>query len=110
MAPAATQSPVGFGLALAAIDFLTSSPQEIVIVGDRRRSDVAALLRTVRARLRLNKVLVVSDEPTRDSSIVPLLAGRRALEGRATAYVCRAGTCERPVTDPGDLEAQLATA
>ena len=39
---------------------------------------------------------------------VPLLADRPALEGRATAYVCEHFVCQRPVTEPADLAAQLA--
>lgn len=40
---------------------------------------------------------------------VPLLAGRRALEGRPTAYVCRAMACRLPVTEPGAVVEQLAS-
>jgi uncharacterized protein YyaL (SSP411 family) len=39
---------------------------------------------------------------------VPLLADRPALEGRATAYVCEHFVCQRPVTEPAELAAQLA--
>ncbi|MFI7575259.1 thioredoxin domain-containing protein [Micromonospora sp. NPDC049497] len=38
---------------------------------------------------------------------IPLLADRPMVDGRPTAYVCRGFVCERPVTDEGDLVAQL---
>jgi uncharacterized protein YyaL (SSP411 family) len=38
---------------------------------------------------------------------VPLLSDRSRLDGRATAYVCRGFTCERPVTEPTALVEQL---
>ena len=42
-----------------------------------------------------------------DAPGVPLLAHRPALDGQATAYVCRRFVCERPVTDVGGLMNQL---
>jgi uncharacterized protein YyaL (SSP411 family) len=39
---------------------------------------------------------------------VDLLLGRSAIGGRATAYVCHGFTCRRPVTEPVELEAELA--
>ena len=38
---------------------------------------------------------------------LPLLAGRGAVDGRATAYVCQAYACELPVTDRAALATQL---
>jgi uncharacterized protein YyaL (SSP411 family) len=40
---------------------------------------------------------------------VPLLDGREAVGGRPSAYVCKNFTCARPVGDPAELEALLAT-
>jgi len=34
-------------------------------------------------------------------------AGKTAIEGRPTAYVCRGPVCSLPVTDPDELEARL---
>ena len=99
------RSPLGFGHLLGAIDFYTSGSVEVVIVGSDRDSLVSRL----RSSWRPNAVLAIVDEVTDDAvSAIPLLEGRRPVDGRATAYVCRNGTCKLPVTTPDEMEEQLA--
>jgi uncharacterized protein YyaL (SSP411 family) len=38
---------------------------------------------------------------------IPLLEGRRPVDGKAAAYVCRHFTCRAPVTDKAELIAAL---
>jgi uncharacterized protein YyaL (SSP411 family) len=44
---------------------------------------------------------------TEGSDEFPLLAGRPLVGGAPAAYVCRAFTCDAPVTDAGRLRASL---
>ena len=39
--------------------------------------------------------------------LLPLLAGREAIGGKPTAYVCRNYACDLPVTDRAALRRQL---
>ncbi len=41
---------------------------------------------------------------------VPLLAGKKALEGKATAYLCENFTCREPLTDPDAVREALGPA
>jgi uncharacterized protein YyaL (SSP411 family) len=86
------------GWALAAAEALVAGPDEIAVVGpdeqERRTMHRAALLRTAPA------VVVAAAEA---DPAVPLLADRVAVDGRATAYVCRDHVCALPVTDPRAL-------
>jgi len=41
---------------------------------------------------------------------VPLLEGRTPVDGHTAAYVCRGFTCQRPVTEPGELAELLDAA
>jgi uncharacterized protein YyaL (SSP411 family) len=52
-------------------------------------------------------VAAAGPDDTAAQAEVPLLADRPTLEGRATAYVCEHFVCQRPVTSPADLAAQL---
>ncbi|MDQ3753031.1 MAG: thioredoxin domain-containing protein [Actinomycetota bacterium] len=108
MRDAAARSPLGVGHLLGAVDFYTAMPAEIVIVGDAAGPDTAELLGAVRDRFIPNKVVIVGDGPTEGSTPeIPLLHGRSKRNGKATAYVCRRGTCKYPVDTPQELVAQL---
>jgi uncharacterized protein YyaL (SSP411 family) len=104
------RSPLGFAHLLQALDLYTSKPLEIVVVGDRDDAGTGSLLSAVRMRFLPAKVLVASEESGPLADDLPLLEGRTKVDGRAAAYVCTRGTCRRPVTDPGDLVAEIEAA
>jgi len=90
---------------LAAADFASDEPLEIVLVAPEG-GDARALLAVVRRTYVPNKILVsVVEGPAlqEQARLVPLLEGRRALGGRATAYVCRASVCRLPTPEPSVL-------
>jgi uncharacterized protein len=95
----APKHPQAFGHLLQALDFRLARVREVALVGH----DLHSLERVVRDRFRPHLVLA-GGEPDG----VPLLDGRSAVEGRATAYVCEQFACRAPVTEPAELEALLA--
>jgi hypothetical protein len=105
MRSAMEQAPQGFAHLLSALDFYTSSPPEIVIIGPQDDPGTDAMLEVARQGFRPNKVLLQTEE--RGATRVPLLQNRPMLDGRATAYVCSHGTCRQPVDTPEALAAQL---
>jgi uncharacterized protein YyaL (SSP411 family) len=42
------------------------------------------------------------------AKIVPLLEGKRAIDGRVTAYVCERRVCKEPAVDPEVFATQIA--
>ncbi|HEU4766543.1 MAG TPA: thioredoxin domain-containing protein, partial [Pyrinomonadaceae bacterium] len=100
---AARRYPSGFGYLLSAIDFLLSTPKEVAVVGETE-GDIEPLLRETWRPYLPNKVVAPNFT---GKSELPLLQDRTPVEGRATAYVCEHYTCKQPVTDPGELAAQL---
>jgi uncharacterized protein YyaL (SSP411 family) len=101
------RAPAMLGHALGAMDLYVSRSKEVAIAGDREAPDTRALVSEIHRRFLPNAVLAVG--PGEASSAVPLLRGRPRLDGRATAYVCEGFVCRQPVTDTGELAAQLAS-
>jgi uncharacterized protein YyaL (SSP411 family) len=107
MSKSAAKYPGAFGHLLSTLNFHLSSPEEIAIVGDPRADDTLALLKVVYGHYRPSKVVALGLPKDEGEVVIPLLAGRNRLEGRATAYVCRRFTCQRPVNTPHELAVQL---
>jgi hypothetical protein len=95
-----------FGHLLGAADLAVHGTTEVALVGDPAAGDFAALADAVGRRYL--PALVLAGGPPADAGDVALLADRPALDGHATAYVCRQYVCERPATTVAELDAQLA--
>jgi uncharacterized protein YyaL (SSP411 family) len=101
--------PQAFGTALVALDFHTSDPREVAIVGPLGDPATQALLAVAREAAGPSAVLAAGDpEDPEAAEAAPLLAGRGLVDGRPAAYVCRRRTCLAPVAEPDALRAQLA--
>jgi uncharacterized protein len=108
VAPQIRRYPNGFGRALAALEFYLTPTREIVVIGEKGND----LEREIWREYLPHKVVVLSgDEETAaaDADFIPLLQGRKMIDGRATAYVCENFTCHKPVTTTGELREQLET-
>nr|MBA3890847.1 thioredoxin domain-containing protein [Gemmatimonadaceae bacterium] len=97
------QHPTAFGHLLGVADLLAHGSVELAIIGEPGTADVEALQRA--AGSVYVPPLVLAGGPPRDD--IALLEGRSALQGRATAYVCRNYACEAPACDAGALAEQL---
>ncbi|HYH93147.1 MAG TPA: thioredoxin domain-containing protein, partial [Candidatus Saccharimonadales bacterium] len=100
--------PTGFAQWLQAADFAAADVVEVAIVGRADDPSTRVLLDTVRSTWRPNQVIAVAPARRIAESVVPLLADRVAIDGHATAYVCRKFACQRPVTTAAELADQLA--
>ncbi|MBP9501069.1 MAG: thioredoxin domain-containing protein [Candidatus Promineofilum sp.] len=97
--------PGAFSQWLAAATLILGQPQEVAIAGNPGAADTQALLDVVNGRYRPDLVVAVGDDAA--AGIIPLLADRPRIDGRATAYVCRRFVCRLPVNEPGALAEQL---
>jgi uncharacterized protein len=92
--PALRRAPGFFAWALCGIDLWLSPPRELAIVGDVE----APVARAARAPFQPTTVVAVGP-----SEVVPLLAGKRLVDGRTAVYVCERFACQAPVTEPEEV-------
>jgi len=105
----AEHAPAATAAFLAAL--LISSPrfgntQDLVIVGDLHKKDARNLLDVtvdhyMPGLIVLNKPL--GEDGNAVEAFAPILHGRVAINGKATAYLCSKRSCHPPVCDPGEL-------
>lgn len=101
LAPAMAQQPSSFGHLLGALDNLIGPFYEVAIVRGEEVAQRDAMLKALASRFLPRMALARGGQV--DAAAVPLLAGRDALDGKETAYVCQRFTCRRPVTTPDEL-------
>ena len=93
------------GYSSAVAEAVLAGPYEIaIVVADPTDGATGELVAAAHRHAPPGSV-IVAGEPDRPG--VPLLAGRPAIGGRPTAYVCRGFVCDRPVTTVADLVARL---
>jgi uncharacterized protein YyaL (SSP411 family) len=106
LAPTAAKAPLAFGRLLAALDFHLGRIVELAVISKPGDAETTRLLEVVRARYLPNRLIAVAPSAG-DGPATPLLADRRALDGKATAYLCEGFVCQAPTTDPAELAHQL---
>ena len=101
------QAPRGYEETVAAIDFFLHPPPEIGIVGALDSADGRALVRAAYTKYLPDRVIALMDPGSNHGGSIekniPLLTGRKNINGKATVYVCQNYACKLPVTNPKDL-------
>jgi len=105
VADLASRYPRAAGSGLATAEAVLSGPAEIAIAGPPTEQR-AELHRIALMAAPPGAVLAVGDGA---GEAIPLLAGKRPVDGRPAAYVCRNFSCQAPVTEPEQLRAALGT-
>jgi uncharacterized protein YyaL (SSP411 family) len=83
---------------------MLAGPAEIAVVGAATDPRTGALQRAALLMAPPGAVLALGDG---DTAAVPLLEGRRPVDGSPAVYVCRNFTCRAPLTDPTELREAL---
>ena len=107
-----TTAPSAAAEALLAVDYYLDTPKEIVIVTPTSRRDAEPLLAQLRVTFLPNRILTVvvdGEDLAAQMKLIPLLEGKFARDGQATAYVCENRVCDLPTTDPDVFARQIAT-
>jgi uncharacterized protein YyaL (SSP411 family) len=98
------RAPTAFGRMLCALDLYLGSPVEVALVGDLSSAGMGEMLSAVWRHYAPNKVVAAGQRGDAEAArIVPLLADRPQVKGKATAYLCRNYICLAPTTDPEEV-------
>ena len=103
IAPQIRRYPNAFGRSLSALEFHLGENKEIVIIGEKGND----LANAVWENYLPNKVVVLAENGDLNIEFIPLLENRAKIDDQPTAYVCENFVCQKPVTSPDDLKAQL---
>ena len=108
-APRLSQSGRVAPMMLAALSAYHAGTPQLVVVGEPSAQDTRVLYDVVRRRHLPTTVFVPLTEAQRGSlsDLLPWTASMRAIDGRATAYLCRDFVCASPTTDAEDLSRML---
>ena len=108
--PYTVRYPTAFAQWLQATDFALAPVAEVAIVGDLDDPATRELLAVAGGGYAPNRVIAAASPEGVNGhpSVVPLLADRTQLGGKATAYVCRDSACRLPVSDANALRDELA--
>lgn len=80
----------------------------MAIIASRDDPAADALHQVVMRRFIPNRVVVGgTSTEMEDGFALPLLEGKTARDGVATAYVCRGRSCSEPITEPDVLAREL---
>jgi uncharacterized protein YyaL (SSP411 family) len=105
-----SRTPHGLPQMLCALELALEVPRQVVLAGDPGAEDFRALAAVLHERLGPGRAVVaVTNDADRAwwAARAPEMAEMRPMDGKATAYVCEAGTCQAPVTAPAALRAIL---
>jgi uncharacterized protein YyaL (SSP411 family) len=97
-----SESPMSAGAWLTTLEAATADQREVVLAGDDPKL-LDALRDADPGRILL---LRIATDGAREDW--PNVAGKKALGGKSTAFVCERGSCKLPTSDPMVLRKQLA--
>lgn len=103
-------NPAAMAEMLVAVDYYLDNAMEIIlVVPDGKEKEKKAMLAQLNNRFVPNRVLVVSGESgvTSNAGLIPPVSGKRAINGKVTAYVCENGACGLPASTPEEFARQL---
>ncbi|MFT7667556.1 MAG: hypothetical protein ACI8X5_000235 [Planctomycetota bacterium] len=93
-----TRYPIAYCQLLILIDFLSSEPAEVYVVGQRDDPIVQARLMALQQQWPPSRVFALVEPGNEEATAVllPSIEGKTMQGGQPTAYLCHEGVCEAP--------------
>lgn len=97
--------PPGFAIYLLAADLQLYPGREAVVAGAAGAAATEALATALRQAYRPDTALMLhpADGEGEAEALLPLIAGKDPVAGKAAVYICENFACQAPVTDPQQL-------
>jgi len=98
--------PIGYTAFLSAVYYLLGKSYEIVICGDRNSENTKNMIRALNKEFIPNKVVVfnpINEDNSEIIKIAPYIKDEKAVEGKATAYICKNFACGMPITNVTEM-------
>jgi len=94
---------------LEALDLFQRGVTEVVLVGDSAAAEFRSWVERLGLLYVPNLSIFIADPSgaAANGTLPEQVRGKRALDGRVTAYVCRQRTCTAPITEFRDLAKEL---
>ena len=100
------RAPAAFAALLSAFDFANGPSHEVVIAGEPGGDDVRAMIGAVRTHYLPNKIVLFrpsGEESPEIAAVASFTRELKAVDGKATAYVCQDHRCALPTTDAVEI-------
>ncbi len=93
--------PMAYTLFMTGLDFGLGPSYEVVIVGNREDKDTIAMIEAIRKTFNPSKVVLLKgiEDDSEITEIAQFTKGQKAIDGKATAYVCLNHVCNLPTND-----------
>ena len=106
-APTMEKQPFAFSHMLEAADLYNQGPTEIALIGTQTDPETARWLNAIGQLYLPNLALYVIDPAASAERGPEALEGKRQIDGKLTAYLCRDRTCSAPMTELDELRQAL---
>jgi uncharacterized protein len=96
------QAPSAYTQLMMAVDFGTGQSYEVVIAGNSQSEDTRSIVMALRSHFIPNMVVILRPIEQNSPDIINLAKYTKDqinIDGKATAYVCKNGSCNAPTTD-----------
>jgi uncharacterized protein YyaL (SSP411 family) len=100
------EHPAASGQMLVALDFYLGPVKQIAIVGPEQNDDTKRALAAIRRTFDPNRVIAFHDPATGapPAELAPMFAGKEAVGGAVTVYVCENFACRAPLVGADAVE------
>jgi uncharacterized protein YyaL (SSP411 family) len=101
------ETPSAYTQFLVGLNFALSPATDIVLVGEIHANDTREMLTIIREKFSPGITCLLKEPSTPADQLAvlaPFSAQYTALDGKATAYVCRDNSCDSPTNDPAHLK------